>query len=597
MMTDMPRHNHIQTILTLILTSMIILPALSIKPTFGTTSKSELILSFKPGTCENSKRRLLTSLGLQLMDEIPQIGVLVISVPQEALNRVKSALSRNPMIDFVEENLKVSLSAIPNDKYYGLQWHLQKILATEAWNLTLGQPNVTVAVLDTGVDPEHPDLHAKLLEGYNAYDDSTNATDDCGHGTMVAGAVGAMTNNSLGISAIGWQIPILPIKVNYPGEGSSSYSLLAKGLAYAADKGAKVASLSWLIFNGSALKSAAKYFMDKGGLVVAAGGNTGKYETYTDNPYIVSVGATNSSDWVATFSSYGPYIDLSAPGVGIFTTIIGKQATSYDYAYGYASGTSLSTPITAGLAALIFSASPSLTPNQVEQILESTAVDLGDPGYDAYYGWGRINASKAVEEATGTPPPPPDITPPKVTITYPNNGATVSGGITVTVDASDNVAVSKVDLYKDKKLFAVDFDAPYEFYWDTNNDPDDVHTLLAKAYDASNNVGESGIVSVNVTNKAKDTSPPSINITNPQNGSTISGTIDILVSAWDESGIKKTEFYINDKLKATDSENPYAYRWNTKSVKDGYYWITVKAYDVYGNPSESKIRVYTSNRK
>jgi len=182
-------------------------------------------------------------------------------------------------------------------------------------------------------------------------------------------------------------------------------------------------------------------------------------------------------------------------------------------------------------------------------------------------------------------------------ITYPKDGATVSGSITITVDASDNVAVSKVELYIDGTLFAVDFDAPYEFYWDTNNNQDGVHTLQAKAYDTSNNVGESNIVSVSVNNQAKDTKPPTLSIISPQNGSTISGTIYIQASAWDESGISKIEFYINGKLVATDGEYPYAYRWNTRSVKDGWHTITVKAYDVAGNSAEASIRVYVSNRK
>jgi subtilisin family serine protease len=236
--------------------------------------------------------------------------------------------------------MKIPLTEIPNDKYYELQWHLQKIQAPEAWNISKGEPNITIAVLDTGVDPNHPDLKDKLLEGYNAYDDSKNATGDLAHGTAVAGTVAAITNNTLGISAIAWKNMILPIKVNPPGQGYTTFSLLAKGLVYAADKGAKVACISWQIFNGTTLTSAAKYFTDKGGLVIAAAGNTGKYENYVDNPYILTVSATNKTDYITTWSSYGPYVDLSAPGAEIFTLIPGWQATSYDYAYGYWSGTS-----------------------------------------------------------------------------------------------------------------------------------------------------------------------------------------------------------------------------------------------------------------
>jgi len=582
--------------LALILTIITTIPILSINPTFETATKTELLIKFKPGVSEKTIEKMLTSLGLEIRDKIPQINVFIVSATQKTLNQIRSLTLQNPIIDHVEDDMKIPLTEIPNDKYYELQWHLQKIQAPEAWNISKGEPNIIITVLDTGVDPNHPDLKDKLLEGYNAYDDSKNATGDLAHGTAVAGTVAAITNNTLGISAIAWKNMILPIKVNPPGQGYTTFSLLAKGLVYAADKGAKVACISWQIFNGTTLTSAAKYFTDKGGLVIAAAGNTGKYENYVDNPYILTVSATNKTDYITTWSSYGPYVDLSAPGAGIFTLIPGWQATSYDYAYGYWSGTSFSTPIVAGLAALIFSANPNLTPTQVEQILKSTAVDLGSPGYDIYYGWGRINASKALRMAAGTPTPPQDTSPPNVAITYPNDKSTVSGSIIVTVNASDNVAVSKVELYKNGELFAVDYEAPYEFYWETKNDPNGDYTLTAKAYDTANNIGESQIT-VKVANKAQDTTPPTVNIIQPTNGSTIYGKIDIQASAWDESGIQKIEFYINDKLKATDYNEPYTYRWDTKKVKDGWYLITVKAYDNSGNTAQTSIKVYVSNKK
>ena len=582
--------------LALILTIITTIPILSINPTFETTTKTELLIKIKPGVSEKTIEKMLTSLGLEIRDKIPKINVLIVSATQKTLNQIKSLTLQNPIIDHIEENMEIPLAEIPNDKYYKLQWHLQKIQTPDAWNISKGEPNIIIAVLDTGVDPNHPDLKDKLLEGYNAYDNSKNATGDLAHGTAVAGTVAAITNNTLGISAIAWKNMILPIKVNPPGQGYTTFSLLAKGLVYAADKGAKVACISWQIFNGTTLTSAAKYFTDKGGLVIAAAGNTGKYENYMDNPYILTVSATNKTDYITTWSSYGPYVDLSAPGAGIFTLLPGWQATSYDYAYGYWSGTSFSTPIVAGLAALIFSTNPKLTPKQVEQILKSTAVDLGEPGYDIYYGWGRINASKALKMAAGTPQPPSDTTPPNVAITYPKNGATVSGSIIVTIDASDNIAVSKVELYKNGELFAVDYEAPYEFYWETKNDPNGNYTLMAKAYDIANNIGESQIT-VKVVNKAEDTTPPTVNIIQPTNGSTIYGKIDIQVSAWDESGIHKIEFYINDKLKATDYNEPYTYRWDTKKVKDGWHLITVKAYDNSGNTAQTSIKVYISNKK
>jgi subtilisin family serine protease len=570
----------------LVLAFAIAFSVLPLSITFGGVGRGELLLRFKPGVSWRSGEKVLKDFGLEVLEEIPQIKVLVVSVPENALQRVKSALMRNPMVDFVEENDWVSPQVVPNDYYFSFQWHLSKIGAPDAWGISVGSSNVTVAVLDSGVDSSHPDLAGKLLSGWNFYNGNGDTSDVTGHGTAVAGVAAAATNNTVGVAGVGWKCLILPVRVTDE-NGYASYSLLSKGLVYAADRGARVAVVSFQIFNGSALTSAAKYFMDKGGLVFAAGGNTGQFENYTDNPYIVSVSGTTSDD--KSWGSYGPYIDLSAPCSAIYTTIKGGG-------YGNVGGTSFSAPIAAGVAALIFSVNPSLTPSQVEQILEATAVDLGDPGYDIYYGWGRVDAYAALKMASGVSPPPPDTNPPSVKITYPSDGDTVSGAITVKVNASDGSGVSKVELYKNGVLFAVDSEAPYEFYWDTTADPDGVYVLAAKAYDVAGNCGESSSVSVNVVNaKVLDNNPPSVSIVQPLNGSTVSKTIDVAAS--DESGISRVEFYIDGKLAATVSGEPYVYRWNTRSVKNGWHTLTVKAYDKNGNTADASIKVYVSNRK
>jgi subtilisin family serine protease len=572
----------------LVLAFTIAFSILPLSITFGGVGRGELLLRFKPGASWRSGEKVLKDFGLDVLEEIPQIKVLVVSVPENALQRVKSALMRNPMVDFVEENDWVSPQVVPNDYYFSFQWHLSKIGAPDAWGISVGSSNVTVAVLDSGVDPSHPDLAGKLLSGWNFYNGNGDTSDVTGHGTAVAGVAAAATNNTVGVAGVGWKCLILPVRVTDE-NGYASYSLLSKGLVYAADRGARVAVVSFQIFNGSALTSAAKYFMDKGGLVFAAGGNTGQFENYTDNPYIVSVSGTTSDD--KSWGSYGPYIDLSAPCSAIYTTIKGGG-------YGNVGGTSFSAPIAAGVAALMFSVNPSLTPSQVEQILEATAVDLGDPGYDIYYGWGRVDAYAALKMASGVSPPPPDTNPPSVKITCPSDGDTVSGAITVKVDASDDSGVSKVELYKNGVLFAVDSEAPYEFYWDTTADPDGVYVLAAKAYDLAGNCGESSNVSVNVVNaKVSDNNPPSVSIVQPLNGSTVSKTIDVVASASDESGISRVEFYIDGKLAATVSCEPYVYRWNTRSVKNGWHTLTVKAYDKNGNTADASIKVYVSNRK
>jgi hypothetical protein len=170
----------------------------------------------------------------------------------------------------------------------------------------------------------------------------------------------------------------------------------------------------------------------------------------------------------------------------------------------------------------------------------------------------------------------------------------VSGEVVVGVDASDDVSISKVELYKDGVLYATDFEAPFEFYWDTADDLDGLHTLSAKAYDPSNNVAESKPVRVYVANHS---TPIVVSIGYPSDGSTVSGTIGISAFASGGLGIAKVEFYIDDKLRNTDRSQPYEYRWKTKSVKDGWHTIRVRAYDSMGNYAEASVRVIVSNRR
>ncbi len=581
------KHVQIKYLSILMILSLAITPILLSEDVYAS---SELLLKFKPGVSDDLKQEILTSLGLKVVDEIPDIHVLVVSAPGNAISSIKASLSNNPSIDFVEDNAKLSPSFIPNDEYYDLQWHLEKISASEAWDKSTGD-GIIVAVLDSGVDSSHSDLSEKLLQGYNFFDNDYDTSDVYGHGTKVAGVAGATTNNMIGISSIGYECSILPIRVTDT-NGYAYYSLLAKGLTYAADEGAKVAVISFRIFGGSALSEAASYFMEKGGLVVAAGGNDRNYHSDPDNPYIISVSATTSSDSRASYSSFGYYIDIAAPGSGIYTTIMGGS-------YGSVSGTSFSAPLTAGLIALIFSANPSLTPIEVEQIIESTAVDLGSSGYDIYYGYGRIDASSALTEAVGDTTggtPDDDTEPPSVTITNPGNGDTVSGTITINVVASDNIGVSKVDLYKDGDYYATDISEPYSFQWDTSDDYNGEHILTAKAHDASNNIGVSDSVTVNVANEIGDNIPPIVSITNPIDGSTVLRNVKISATASDESGISRVEFYIDDNLIETDHDYPYEYRWNTKTVDNGLHKIKVRAYDEFGNYAEDIIDINVSNK-
>jgi len=231
----------------------------------------------------------------------------------------------------------------------------------------------------------------------------------------------------------------------------------------------------------------------------------------------------------------------------------------------------------------------------VEAILKATSVDLGDSGYDIYYGWGRIDASAALRAVTSTTPPSNiDLNPPVVTIKYPSNGDTISGVVNVKVDASDDTSVSKVELYVNGNLFATDSDPPYEFCWDTKSYADGTYTLIARAYDPSNNIGESAEVRVNVSKPP--VGPVTINILSPSNGSTVSGRIYIWVSASSSSSIKTIQIYIDGKLIATArSKSAYRYLWNTRRYSNGLHTIKIRVRDSLGNVAETSIVVYIRN--
>jgi thermitase len=570
-------------VFSLILTFLLVTSSLQVGLCFDDLGPADVLLKLRCGVDRTVVMALLDSLGVEVLEEIPELSLLVARAPRRALSILRGYGSS--FFEFLEEDLRVPPMAVPNDYYYGFQWHLRKIGAPAAWDISKGSEKVIIAVLDSGVDPGHPDLAGKLLQGYNFYDNNYDTNDVTGHGTAVAGVAAAVTDNGLGVAGVGWRCSILPVRVT-DGSGYVSYSTLSKGLIYAADRGARVAVIAFRIYGGQSVSSAAKYFMDKGGLVFAAGGNTGSYVGDPDNPYIISVSGTTSSD--SAWGSYGPYIDLSAPCSGIYTTLRGGG-------YGSMGGTSLSAAIAGGVAALIFSLNPSLGPGKVEEILESTAVDLGAPGYDTRYGWGRIDAERALRKASEISIQAVDTTPPKVSITSPSNGSTVSGKALVRVEASDETAVAKVEIYRDGGLLATITQQPYEFSWDTGNEQNGVHRLQAKAYDKANNVGASSIIEVTVSNSVGDTKPPTVRITSPSNGARVSGYVAISVYASDESGISRVEFYIDDRLRLIDYSSPYSYYWNSGTVVNGYHTIKAIAYDKNGNRAEASITVNVSN--
>ena len=313
-------------------------------------------------------------------------------ISEEAL---ADALMQSGGVEWAEPDYVVDAVVIPNDPYYFSQWWHQNIASAGAWDITTGVTQIVVAVCDTGVDVTHPDLVRNLiLPGWNTYLNNTNCIDTYGHGTAVAGCAAAIGNNSIGMAGMAWNVKILPIRITYQdGIGSAYITDIADGIVYGSDHSAKVVNVSFGGFSYSTIITAADYARGKGALVVFAAGNDGLDLTGSaDSASILLVGATTSFDSRASFSNYGAPIDVVAPGESILTCVMGGT-------YGYWSGTSFSAPITAGLAALIFSVNPSFTPAQVATLITSSCKDLGATGDDSVYGFGLIQAAGAVAKA------------------------------------------------------------------------------------------------------------------------------------------------------------------------------------------------------
>lgn len=432
---------------------------------------------------------------------IREIGVRSVVVPKGRRDEIIKALQSDPSVEYVEPDYVASINLVPNDPYYSTyQWHLPKIGAPAAWDVATGQTNVRIAVIDSGVDPSTPDLSGRLLgNGYDFVNFDNDPRDDNGHGTAVAGTAAASGNNGQGVAGVAWGVSILPIKA-MGADGNGSYSAIASGINYAATNGARIINLSLGGTSSSrTLQDAVKFAWRQGAVVIAAAGNNGTTNPVYPAAYTecVAVSAINSSDTITSWSSRGSYVDICAPGENITTT--GTNGT-----YVSISGTSFSSPIVAGVAALAASINPLLNNTNIVALLKSTADDLGTSGIDTLYGSGRVNAAKVVAGAIPTPSPTPSPTPapdtiaPVTAVTNPKNGTIItrSSNVSVTVSSTDNVGVTRTELLINGVLRAFSSSGSLSFNWNTSKLARGTYTLQSKAFDSAGNSASSPVVSV-----------------------------------------------------------------------------------------------------
>lgn len=292
-------------------------------------------------------------------------------------------------------NENLSAGNIPNDLLFSrYQWNLPATETNKGWSLSKGSDNVTIAVVDTGVDLDHPDLEGQFVEGFNVVNPAEKPYDDVGHGTHVAGIISAKVNNNEGVAGMTWYNKVMPVKV-LDSSGSGTTYAVAEGIIWATDHGAKVINMSLGNYaDAEFLHDAIKYAYDRDVVLIAATGNdnTERPGYPAAYPEVFAVSATDASMKRADFSNYGDYVDVVAPGASIASTYPGNQ-------YAALSGTSMASPHVAALAGLIRSVNPDLNNEEVMDLMRSSVIDLGDTGYDKYFGYGQIDVYKALEKA------------------------------------------------------------------------------------------------------------------------------------------------------------------------------------------------------
>jgi thermitase len=353
----------------------------------------------------------------------PPIRSFVVKLaPNLTMQDAGEFLRALPGVRYVEPNYLAFAFATPNDPSFSQQYGPQRIQANLAWDIWQPQRTVYIAIIDTGIDSNHPDLTNKMrrhsngmVYGWNTLNNTTNALDDNGHGTHCAGIAAAEINNGVGIAGVAaWNpnvansrayVQLMPVKV-LSSSGSGSLDAVARGITWAADNGAHILSLSLGAGSGAQqLQDAVNYAWNRGCLVVVAAGNGGssspQYPAYYTN--CIAVAATDSSDRLASFSQYGSWVDIAAPGVNILATYPNNQ-------YRSLSGTSMACPHVAGAAAVLWSHNPSLTNAQLRSALE-TNVDSYQPynGRTIAPNAGRLNVYRALQAVGGGGPTQPSL--------------------------------------------------------------------------------------------------------------------------------------------------------------------------------------------
>lgn len=365
--------------------------------------ETEILVQYKPGS--RDKRSLSSTDGSLLVKKTVSTGPdILIVTPQDGVDSssVIEKIRKDSSVIRIEKNIKRKLHTIPNDPGYVDQWGLKTIRAEKAWtNMSPSKKSIIVAVIDSGVELSHSDLQDKVIPGgYNFILGSDYIYDENGHGTVVSGIIAAKTNNGLGIAGVVGTVDvrILPLQVaNYAGD--SYLSDVIRAIDYAIAKGADVINLSLGSNSYSAVENdAVQRAIQAGVTVIASAGNDGNslYSFPASYDNVISVGAIDRTEQVSNFSNFNDKVTVVAPGEDIYSCSLYNSYSNH-------SGTSFSAPMVTGIAAVLRAIEPSIQPKEVKHILETSAQDRGEIGWDYRYGYGIANMDDAIKQVSYIP--------------------------------------------------------------------------------------------------------------------------------------------------------------------------------------------------
>ncbi|GGK92341.1 S8 family serine peptidase [Mangrovihabitans endophyticus] len=497
----------------------------------------------------------LTDDDVDVLDSEEIGDAVAVDVPATQVTDAAATLRADPAIAYVEPDHTARVArTTPRDPGFRSQWGAVRADVDDAWDLTRGVGGVVVAVVDTGVKPL-PDFASRLLTGYDFVNEDSNAYDDNGHGTMAAGVLAASGNNGTGVAGICWYCKILPVKV-LGADGVGSYSDIAEGIRYAADRGANVINLS---LGGSAdsqlLRDAVDYATGRGSLVIAAAGNAGSSQRHYPAaiPAVLAIGASTSADTRYSWSNYGSdWVDLAAPGCNPAQDVGGR--------IGWFCGTSSATPFAAGVAALLASTTPEPGPAVIREAMESSGRALSG----GWTGAGRVDADDALRALpfwlSGVSKP-----------------LTVGNSLTLRPHVASASGITEVVAELDGDVLATSTAEPWTLRVNTRAVTGSATlTVTAKA--------GSTVLATAAVRITADHTGPRVAFVAPRRGALVRGVVRAGARASDPAGISKIQLVVGGRVVSTDTTWPYQFTWKSGS-RNGRITLMLRAFDRLGNVS------------